>query len=323
MSSRPASCIGIEVDLMASAMGEAEPAAVRRVERHVDACRSCRDDLDHYRAIEGEMGAMRSHGAGVTAADLARAREHLESRLLDLRSRLVAYEIFPSPLGDVLIARSEQGIVLVEYMHGRKSLKGSRLGRIAGIEPVEDRREVEAHYREFRDYVEGRATRLPWHLDLRLAKTEFHRAVLRATAQIPYGAVISYSGLARELGRPQAVRAVAQALRWNPVPVAIPCHRVIGVSGALVGYAGGETGRKQKLLAVEGVPMVRAHHDYRIRRDAMYVRAPGETEYCLPTCPSADPFPLGAELFGSRERAEGAGFGPCSTCRPDLHPLAR
>ncbi len=128
-------------------------------------------------------------------------------------------------------------------------------------------------------------------------------------------------GLAREVGRPRAVRAAAQALRWNPVPIVIPCHRVVGTSGALTGYAGGTTERKQKLLAIEGIPMVKAGRDFRIRRDAMYVLAPGDTEYCLPTCPSVDPFPLGGVLSGSRARAEATGLAPCTTCRPDLHPL--
>ena len=341
MNRRPSVCVEIEADLMASAMGEAEPAISRRVNQHVEQCAPCRDDLERYRAIEGEVAAMRSHGPAVClpAADLARAREQLESRLLDLRSRLVAYEIFPSPLGDVLIARSEQGVVLLEYLeaHGAKGLRGSRLARAAGLEPVEDRGEVEGLYRDFRDYLDGRSSRLGWPLDLRLVRSPFHRAVLQATAEIPYGAVVSYSGLARGIGRPRAVRAVAQALRWNPLPVAIPCHRVIGVSGALVGYAGGETGRKQKLLAVEGVPLAplplasprtprprrsKARPYYRIRRDAMYVRAPGDMEYCLPSCPSTDVFPVGGELFGTRERAEAVGLAPCTACRPDLHPLA-
>ena len=95
--------------------------------------------------------------------------------------------------------------------------------------------------------------------------------------------------------------------------------------------------RDRRLLAVEGVPLAplplsspraprpprsKAWADYRIRRDAMYVRAPGDTEYCLPSCPSTDLFPVGGALFGSRERAEAVGLAPCTSCRPDLHPLA-
>ena len=144
---------------------------------------------------------------------------------------------------------------------------------------------------------------------------------LRATSEIPYGAVCSYAGLATELGKPSAARAVAQALRWNPLPIVVPCHRVVGSSGALVGYAGSKLGLKERLLAVEGVPTVAGT---RLPRDAMYVTLPGESSYCLPTCawiPTAD-HPQRFLRFGSRVRAEAAGLAPCTDCRPDLHPLA-
>ncbi len=321
MSARPSGCVEIEPDLVAAATGEAEPAAARRVHAHVDRCTPCRDAFDRYRVIEDEVAAMRSHLA--TEPHIALARDRLESRLSDLRSRLVAYRVFPSPVGPILIARSEQGVLLLEYLDRPAGVRASRLRRVAGLEPVEDGGELQTLYRELREYLEGRRTRLTWPLDLRLVRSEFHRDVLQATAAIPYGAVVSYAGLARDIGRPSAVRAAAQALRWNPLPIVIPCHRVVGTSGLLTGYAGGGTSRKQRLLQVEGVPMARERRDHRIVREAMYVLAPGESEYCLPTCPSVDPFPRGGLLFGSRERAEATGLAPCTTCRPDLHPLPR
>ncbi len=173
------------------------------------------------------------------------------------------------------------------------------------------------------NYLAGRSHRLDWPLDLRLARSDFQREVLKATAAIPYGAVVSYKRLARDIGQPKAVRAVAQALRHNPVAIAIPCHRVIGAEGALVGYAGGKTQLKEKLLSVEGVPVERARGDYRVARESMYVLVPGDEEYCLPSCPSPENLRSGwLTLFGSREGAESAGYRPCTTCRPDLHPLA-
>jgi methylated-DNA-[protein]-cysteine S-methyltransferase len=321
VSQRAKSCVEVEPDLMATALGEAEPAQRRSVDVHVETCASCRHDLERYRTIDHEMG--RLAGETPDAQAVAGSRERLEAQLLDLRSRMVAYEIFPSPVGDILIARSEQGIVLVEYLqgHGPAALKSSRLRRAAGIEAVEDRAEVEPFYRELRDYLDGRTRRLTWPLDFRLAQSEFHRKVLEATAAIPYGAVMSYKGLAHEIGRPEAVRATAQALRWNPLPIVVPCHRVIGSSGALTGYAGGKTTLKQQLLAVEGVPTARRSDDFEVQRDAMYILAPGEHEYCLPTCPTVDPFPRGGILFGARDLAEAQGLHPCSGCRPDLHPL--
>jgi methylated-DNA-[protein]-cysteine S-methyltransferase len=314
--SKSAVCVDIEPDLVATAVGEAEAATAHRVQAHVERCGPCRDELARYRAIEGEVTAMRSHL--LAAPHVTRARGELESRLADLRSRLVAYKVFPSPIGNILIARSEQGVLLIEYLGRAHRPDTSRLRRL-GAELVEGD-DVEVLHRELLEYLDGRRARLSWPLDLRLVQSDFHREVLQATAAIPYGAVASYAGLAREVGRPRAVRAAAQALRWNPLPIVIPCHRVIGSSGALTGYAGGEA-TKRKLLEAEGIPIVRGHDDLHVVRDAMYVLAPGDREYCLPTCASIDPFPLGGRLFGSRERAEAVGLAPCTSCRPDLHPL--
>ena len=317
---KPAVCLDIEPDLVAVAAGEAGTAVAGRVRAHVERCGPCRESFERYRAIEGEVTAMRSHL--LAAPHVTRARAELESRLADLRSRLVAYRVFASPVGNILLARSEQGVVLLEFLGRARRPELSRLGRLPGVELVEDAGEVERLHRELTEYLAGRRTRLDWPLDLRLVHSDFHRDVLRATSGIPYGAVVSYAGLAREIGRPRSVRATAQALRWNPLPIVIPCHRVVGSSGALTGYAGGEA-TKQQLLQVEGVPIVRGHDDLEVVRAAMYVLGPGEHEYCLPSCPSTDPFPMGGRLFASRERAEAMGLAPCTTCRPDLHPLAR
>jgi methylated-DNA-[protein]-cysteine S-methyltransferase len=317
---RGAGCIEIEAELVAAAIGEADAAAEGRVAAHVARCESCRTDHSSYRVIDRELGVIRE--AAVDVQGVARSRERLEARLDDLRSRIVAYRVFDSPLGPILLAHSEQGVVLLEYLHGRRDLRGSRLSRLRGIEAVEDGGEAEALYRDFRAYVDGRAQHLEWPLDLRLARSPFQRRVLERTASIPYGAVVSYKRLARDLGQPEAVRAVAQALRWNPIPIAIPCHRVVGASGLLTGYAGGETGRKRQLLTTEGVPLVPAHDDFAVARGAMYLLAPGDSEYCLPSCASMDALQSGLlTYFGSRTRAEAVGLRPCTTCRPDLHPL--
>jgi len=263
-------------------------------------------------------------GSSPPGADLALARQHLESRLADLKSRLVTYRVFPSPLGRILIARSEQGVLLMEYLE-RGTIPGrSRLGRFPGLEVVEDGDDLEALRRELLEYLEGKRTHFEWPLDLRLVRGEFHQAVLQATSKIPYGAVTSYTGIAWKVGKPAAVRAAAQALRWNPLPIVIPCHRVVGTSDSLTGYAGNRIDLKQRLLTTEGIPIVKAGRDFRIVRDAMYVRYPGDAAYCLPTCPSLSALtPARLTLFGSRERAEAFGLRPCSTCRPDQSPVPR
>jgi len=321
MSKKPAGCAQIEDDLLASAMGEAAPGAARHVERHLDACASCRREFQEYRAVDGVVTALREEP--LPSGSLALAREQLEARLADLRKRLLVYRIFPSPLGHILIARSEMGISLVEYLERGTSLRASRLSHEPGVEMVEGGGELEAVYRELLEYLHGRRKRFEWPLDLRLARSDFHRTVLRATAAVPYGAVIPYAGIAQEVGKASASRAVAQALRWNPLPIVIPCHRVIGTSGALTGYAGRRVGLKQKLLSLEGISTTKKAGVLGITPQTMYILYPGEREYCLPTCPSFEthrPAPL--TRFASREHAEAAGFSPCTTCRPDLHPIS-
>lgn len=321
MSGKHPICRDIEPDLVATAIGEAGAAASERVGEHVRRCPPCRDEFTRYRQIEGVVEGLKSQPAG---GDEARSRRALACRLADLDRRRVAYRIFPSPLGNLLIARSADGVTLVEYLGHARTVAASRLARAKHVDPVEDGAELERLYRELMEYLAGRRTRLEWPLDFRLARGEFDRLVLSTAAHIPYGAVTSYAGVARELGRPSAARAVAQALRWNPLPIVVPCHRVVGSSGALVGYAGSKLGLKEQLLSVEGVSTRRAQGDLQIARDAMYHLMRGETEYCLPTCGSIARRSLAElTLFGTREHAEALGLDPCTNCRPDLHPLVR
>ncbi len=321
MSHKPAACSRIQDDLVATAMGEAAPEIAGEVDRHLAACAACRHEFAAYSSVNEAVAAIREAPSAETGA---RARVQLESRLAELKKRLLTYRIYASPLGRILVARSETGIAVIEYLEHGAAVEHSHLGRQHGIELVEGGRELDEAYRDLTAYLEGRAHRLDWPLDLRFARTEFQRAVLQATAAIPYGAVVPYSGLAKEIGRAPAVRAVAQALRWNPLPIVIPCHRVVGLSGDLTGYAGNKVDRKQQLLAIEGVPVVERSGILRITSDAMYLLTPGDREYCIPTCPSVLRHPTTPfTRFASREAAEAAGLMPCTTCRPDLHPISR
>jgi methylated-DNA-[protein]-cysteine S-methyltransferase len=318
MNTNRAGCNALEDDVIAVATGEAIGDEDTRVRAHTATCESCRLALDRYRRIDAATRSMR-HAA---LPSMNGARERLDARLADLRNRALTYGIFPSPLGDLLIARSERGVSLVEYLNGDGDAARSRLhGR--GIDAREDSESVASLYRELMEFLEGRRTHLDWALDMRLARSDFHRAVLQETVSIPYGAVASYAGIACNVGKPAASRAVAQALRWNPLPIVVPCHRVIGTSGALVGYAGNHVDLKQRLLEMEGVHVCRAGGDFRIRRDAGYVSCPGDGAYCLPTCPSLTKMdhPHRLLFFGSRQRAEAAGLSPCDTCHPELHAL--
>jgi methylated-DNA-[protein]-cysteine S-methyltransferase len=322
MSPTSSECRRIEIDLVATATGEAEPGAARRVQDHLNRCTDCRDDFEGYRATDQ---LVRDLHRTAPEAELSAARHGLESQLADLRRRLLTYGVFPSPLGHILIARSEHGVSLVEYLGRGTDFRASRLSRVPGVAATEGGAEIERLHRELIEYLEGRRTRLDWPLDLRLARSEFQQGVLRATAAVPYGVVTSYGHLAAEIGKPGAPRAVAQALRWNPLPIVVPCHRIVGTSGALTGYAGSKFGLKQRLLDLEGIRTVGAQHDSRVARHALYhYDENDQRQYCLPTCGSIARRPIGpVTLLASRERAESLGLVPCTDCRPDLHPISR
>jgi methylated-DNA-[protein]-cysteine S-methyltransferase len=318
MSTANPTCREIEPDLVALAAEEASPAATRRVETHLAGCQECRGELTRYQAVEGMMLGLRA--APAPGGDPTLARAELENRLADLRSRMVRFGIFESALGPILIGATEQGVSVVEYLSSREAAS-AKLAR-AHAEAVEDRARTQGHFRELADYLEGRRTRLDWPLDLRLAGSDFQRRVLEATGRLPYGAVASYARIAREIGAPRAGRAVAQALRHNPLPIVVPCHRVVGSEGDLVGYAGDKISLKQRLLSLEGLHIGGSGKALHVDRHRVYYCHLQDSEYCLPTCGSIGDKPLGEfTLYGSRARAEAVGLAPCTSCRPDLHAL--
>jgi O-6-methylguanine DNA methyltransferase len=144
--------------------------------------------------------------------------------------------------------------------------------------------------------------------------SDFERAVLRKTAEIPRGEVRPYAWVAGEIGRPAAVRAVGGALNRNPVPVLIPCHRVVGSDGALTGYAWGVP-YKRTLLDAEGADPAELE---RLGRDrTRYLGSDTTRVYCYPTCHNARRIgPTHRVAFRDAGAAAAAGYRPCRRCRP-------
>ncbi|TAM78381.1 methylated-DNA--[protein]-cysteine S-methyltransferase [bacterium] len=151
------------------------------------------------------------------------------------------------------------------------------------------------------------------HFDLR-GCSEFERAVLEKTMEIPRGEVRPYGWVAREIGRPKAVRAVGTALGGNPVPLLIPCHRVVRADGAIGEYALGDAA-KRELLQGEGVDVARLERF--ARGGSRFVGSDTTHIYCLPTCGSARRIAAPHRVeFPSARAAAGAGYRPCKRCRP-------
>ncbi|HEX9076970.1 MAG TPA: methylated-DNA--[protein]-cysteine S-methyltransferase [Anaerolineae bacterium] len=152
-------------------------------------------------------------------------------------------------LGWLGVARSERG---VRHLQLPRPTREQALGGLqrefpTGTVVTDIPREIE---RELREYAEGRGRSFSVALDLAGVKP-FQRAVLAAIGKIPFGETRTYGWVAREIGNPKAARAVGQALHNNPIPIIIPCHRVIASDGSLGGYGGGLP-MKQRLLKLEG-----------------------------------------------------------------------
>jgi methylated-DNA-[protein]-cysteine S-methyltransferase len=155
------------------------------------------------------------------------------------------YGQYQSPIGTIRVIADESGVKRVEIFEEEWEEYHKNNPEI-----VEDYELCGEAIRQFEEYFSGK--RKEFDLPLSIEGTDFRKKVWTALQTIPYGEVRSYAEVAEMIGNPKAVRAVGQANKANQLPIIIPCHRVIGKSGDLVGYAGSRTSFKEKLLETEG-----------------------------------------------------------------------
>lgn len=163
----------------------------------------------------------------------------------------VAYATLDSPVGKLLLASTARGIVRIAYLDGPdEDVVLAELAARISPRVLAAPRKLDDPRRELDEYFAGRRQQFDFGLDWRLTQG-FGRRVLKATARIPYGAVSTYKGVATAAGSPRGSRAAGNALGANPLPIIVPCHRVLHSDGGLGGYTGGIE-RKRALLGVEG-----------------------------------------------------------------------
>lgn len=150
------------------------------------------------------------------------------------------YTYVQTPVGPLLVAGDPQHLCAVHFAPARPER-----GWKEADEPFED------IAKQLHEYFAGK--RREFDVELDMNGTPFQLDVWSALREIPYGETRSYTDVARQIGRPKAVRAVGAANGANPIPIIVPCHRVIGSDGSLTGYGGGEA-RKRALLALERAP---------------------------------------------------------------------
>jgi len=174
------------------------------------------------------------------------AERAAQERLLD-----VAYATMDSPFGPLLLATTPRGLIRVGLPNQDADQLLDDLAHRVSPRVLEAPIQLDEARRELDLYFEGKLTEFDLPLDWRLSR-DFRRRVLRAIARIPYGQTRSYTEMARRAGNERAVRAAGTACGSNPLPLVVPCHRVLRTGGALGGYGGGLP-MKEGLLRLEGV----------------------------------------------------------------------
>ena len=217
-----------------------------------------------------------------------------------------------SPIGPVYVALNRAGVSCVDVAYDEARFErrfARRFGRPAipaGTLPDRLLSRID------RALAEGRPASLD--LDLR-GLTSFRRAVLLKAAEIPRSEVRPYGWVAREIGRPGAGRAVGSALAANPVPIIVPCHRVVRSDGGFGEYSLGRPGNKRALLEAEGLDA--GEHERFARRGMRFVGSDTTRVFCLPTCRHARRISSAHRVeFRDHIAATAAGYRPCSRCRP-------
>jgi methylated-DNA-[protein]-cysteine S-methyltransferase len=165
------------------------------------------------------------------------------------------YTTLSTPLGPLVVVQGEHGVIRIAYEGEPLDRTLARVATGVGPRIVQSDRELAATRDALSRYLEGDDDRLDLPVDLSLVGGPFRRAVLETLhREVHRGEVVTYGALARQAGNPRAVRATGTACATNPIPIVVPCHRVLPASGRLGNYGGGPE-RKRALLTLEGAPV--------------------------------------------------------------------
>jgi methylated-DNA-[protein]-cysteine S-methyltransferase len=178
---------------------------------------------------------------------------HLDARFRTAAARTglldVGFDLVDSPVGPLLVAATERGLCRIWFRPDVEQQLDD-LARSFGPRVLRSGAAVDDAHRQLDEYFDGRRESFELDVDLESA-APFARSVLTQLALVPYGQTTTYGTLAARVGAPRAARAVGTVMNRNPLPIVLPCHRVLGSNGSLTGYAGG-LAMKEQLLRLEG-----------------------------------------------------------------------
>ena len=236
-----------------------------------------------------------------------RAPEGFRARVLAAAGVGDEFAPVDTPIGRFFVAWNHSGVSAVQLMAEGEFVAwfgrdvGRSLRRVDSVPAHVARRVLETR---------GRGMRY----DLRTVG-DFQRAVLMKTLEIPRGEVRTYSWVAKEIGHPKAVRAVGTALANNPIPLLIPCHRVVRSDGVIGNYGAGGPTNTRALLGIEGVAVDQL--ESMARRGIRFIGSDSTHIFCLPTCHTGrHMMERHRQEFGSEAEARARGYRPCKVCRP-------
>jgi len=183
------------------------------------------------------------------ATDLARLTDRLVTQATEADLLDVAHRTIDSPYGPLLAAATPAGLVRLAFALEDHDVVLDRLAAEISPRVLASSRSLDPVARQLEEYFAGRRRAFDLNLDLRLAHG-FRRQVLDHLREVPYGRTATYTAIAAASGSPRAVRAVGSACATNPIPIVVPCHRVVRTDGTIGQYLGG-TDTKKALLAME------------------------------------------------------------------------
>jgi methylated-DNA-[protein]-cysteine S-methyltransferase len=242
---------------------------------------------------------------------IVRAHRGIGRAMKSIRRPDARVGIVDSPVGDLLVAEGPRGLAAIHFLaiaDADRTLDALRR-RFDLIENSVWQRDVD---RQLHRYFSGDFSVLRHPVDLCLVASDFQRRALETLRRVPTGSVISYRGLAAAVGEPKSQRAIGNTMASNPVPIFVPCHRVIKSDGSIGNYGGGVE-RKVLLLKLEGFQIGR---DLRMPPGAVLGHRHTHV-FCRPECSAARRTrPANALVFADAEHARSAGMRACRLCKP-------
>ena len=287
-------CRNVLTRIDALRTGELEKKEEVKLEQHLEICPSCHDSVDD---VEKFASTVKMLVARPPRSCLKKLHEEISDR----------FDLITTDDQRIWVAFSDHGIRMIDL----KARTGeefaqkyqAKFGRELHREPIPD-----SYRSQVLDAFHGKAPKRP-DVDLSIV-TPFERTVLRTILRIPRGEVRPYAWVARQIRHPKAARAVGSVMAHNPVPLLLPCHRVVPTSGGLGNYGFG-VAMKRALLSREGAVVKE------LERGVPLVASKTTHIFCFPTCPDARRIrDENRVALRSGQEAKKRGFRPCQRCQP-------